>query len=259
MLRVIPNAERTDYVIKVAREFATGVEGYWRGVRWLISKPTMLLLLLVPFTLAILAFAGGIWLFWSMGNAWLTKLLMAWFVNWNDHWAWALAYTVVKALMWFSILLVCLVTSIVVAGVVSSPVYELISAKIERELLGEANHSVPLAQMPRLILGEIMKAVIVTIVPIGLMIIPGVNLFAGFIAAFLLGWDFYDYPLARRGWSLSKRWRFVRSEFWTVLGFGIWLVIPIAQILFVPMAVAGGTILNIEALQRRGLVAVKAA
>lgn len=246
-------------MIKVAKDFATGAEGYWRGVRWLIAKPTMLLLLLVPLAFAILSFAGGMWLFWSMGNGWLTKLLMAWFANWNDHWAWTLAYTVVKALMWFSILMVCLVTAIAVLGVVSSPVYELISAKIERELLGEAKHSVPLSQMPRLIMGEIAKAMIVTIVPISLIFIPGVNLFAGLIAAFLLGWDFYDYPLARRGWSLSKRWHFVRGEFWTVVGFGIWLVIPIIQILFVPMAVAGGTILNIEALQRRGLVAVKAA
>ena len=244
-------------MIKVAKDFATGVEGYWRGVRWLISKPAMLLLLLVPLAFAILAFAGGMWLFWEMGNAWLTKLLMAWFSNWSDHWAWGLAYTVVKALMWFSILLVCLVSALGVLGIVSAPVYELISAKIERELLGKSRHAVPLSQMPRLMMGEVVKALIITLIPIGLMLVPGVNLFAGLIAAFLLGWDFYDYPLARRGWSFSKRWRFVLSEFWTVVGFGIWLIIPVVQILFVPMAVAGGTILNIEALQLRGLVTTK--
>jgi uncharacterized protein involved in cysteine biosynthesis len=258
-LRLVPKAEQEKSVIKVAKDFATGVEGYWRGVRWLISKPAMLLLLLVPLALAILAFAGGIWLFWEMGNAWLTKLLMAWFSGWSDHWAWGLAYTIVKALMWFSILLVCLVTALGVLGIVSAPIYEVISAKIERELLGEGRHAVPLSQMPKLMMGEVMKALIITLVPIGLMLVPGVNLFAGLIAAFLLGWDFYDYPLARRGWSFKKRWRFVLSEFWTVVGFGDWLVIPVVQILFVPMAVAGGTILNIEALQRRGLVTIKTA
>lgn len=244
-------------MIKVAKDFATGVEGYLRGVRWLIARPSMLLLLLVPILLAILAFAGGMWLFWSLGNGWLTKLLMTWFSQWNDQWAWAILYTVVRALMWFSILLVCLVTSLVVLGIVSSPVYEVISARIERELLGESRVSVPWSQIPKLMMGEVAKAMIVTLVPIGLMIVPGVNLFAGLVAAFLLGWDFYDYPLARRGWSIGKRWQFVRGEFWTVLGFGIWLVIPIVQILFVPMAVAGGTILNIEALERRGLVTAK--
>lgn len=245
-------------MIKLARDFATGVEGYVRGVRWLMKRPAMLLLLLVPLVLAILAFAGGMWAFWTMGNEWMSKLLMVWFATWNDHWAWELAYVVVKALIWFSVLLVCLIGSIAIVGIFSAPVYEVISSKIESDLLGATKHVVPWSNIPRLMMGEVVKAMIVTVVPIAMILIPGVNLFAGLVAAFLLGWDFYDYPLARRGWSFSERWRFVRSEFWTVLGFGIWLVIPVVQILIVPMAVAGGTILNIEALQRRGLAAAKA-
>ncbi len=244
-------------MIKLGKDFATGVEGYLRGVRWLVKRPAILVLLLVPLLFGILAFAGGMWAFWSLGNGWLTKLLMTWFSSWNDHWAWELAYVIVKALMWFSVLMVCLVGAVAVMGIFSSPIYELISSKIETDLLGESKHVVPWSNLPRLLVGEAFKSMIVTIVPIILMLVPGVNLVAGLVAAFLLGWDFYDYPLARRGWSFSARWRFVRSEFWTVLGFGIWLVIPVVQILIVPMAIAGGTILNIEALQRRGLVATK--
>jgi uncharacterized protein involved in cysteine biosynthesis len=87
-----------------------------------------------------------------------------------------------------------------------------------------------------------------------MLLIPGVNLFAGLIAAFLIGWDFYDFPLARRGWSFKERFNFVTKEFWTVLGFGLWLAIPFVHILLVPLAAAGGTILNLEALARRGAV-----
>lgn len=237
-----------------ARDFATGLEGYWRGVKWLLARPSMLLALTIPWILAIAAFGAGMWAFWTMGSGWLTTVMMGWFASWNDHWAWELAYVLVKGLMWFSVLLMCLVTSAVVLGLAASPVYEFISLRIERDLLGEQHFKVSWRRIPRLLMGEVIKAAVVTLVPLCLLLIPGVNLFAGLCAAFLLGWDFYDYPLARRGWSLSERWRFVRSEFWTVLGFGIWLSIPVVQIVLVPMAVAGGTILNIEALKRRGHV-----
>lgn len=236
-----------------ATDFATGLQGFWRGVRWLFERPSMLMLLTIPWLFALAAFGIGIWAFWTMGDVWVTTLLMNWFSAWQDQWGWEAVYIILKGLIWFSVLLLCLIGSAVVVGVVASPVYEFISMRIEREILGEQQHKIPLGRLMRVLFGEFLKALLVLTLPILLLLIPGVNLFAGFVAAFLLGWDFYDYPLARRGWNFSERWHFVRSEFWTVLGFGVWLAIPGVQILLVPMAVAGGTILNIEALKRRGL------
>ncbi|MCX6125331.1 MAG: EI24 domain-containing protein [Proteobacteria bacterium] len=239
-------------MIGAASEFATGARGFWRGVQWLVGHPSMLLLLVVPWLFGLFAFAGGIYVAWTLGDSWVSSVLLSWFASWQDEWGLSVLYIVIKGLVWFSILLLSLVGAVVIAGVVASPVYEVISVRIERELLGEQYYRIPWARMPGLLFGEACKAMLVLSVPLMMLLIPGVNLVAGVAAAFLLGWDFYDYPLARRGWSLRDRWNFVRSEFWTVLGFGIWLAIPVVQMVLVPMAVAGGTILNVEALKRRG-------
>ncbi len=238
---------------KAASDFATGVVGFLRGIKWLMARPGVLALLLVPWTLGLAAFAGGLWAFWTFGESWVSTLVLGWFASWGESVFFEVAYFLVKALMWFSVLLLCLVLAAVAIGILSSPIYEYISQKIEAEILGPAKISTPWRRMPQLIIGEVGKAILVIFIPLIMILIPGVNILAGIVAAFMLGWDYYDYPLARRGWSFRERWTFVRNEFWTVMGFGFWLTIPVLQILFIPMAIAGGTILNLEALQRREL------
>ena len=244
---------------EVATEFAKGLAGYWLGVQWLFRRPSTLILLLIPWTLGVFAFAAGIYFAWTVGDSWVTATLMKLFSTWQESAFWEVLYAVCKGLLWFSILLLCLVSALVVAGIAASPVYEVISIRVEEDLLGKQSYTLPWSRLPKLLLGEALKGVLVVGVPLVMFVIPGLNLFAGLVAAFMLGWNFYDFPLARRGWGFRQRWSFVRSEFWAVLGFGIWLVIPVVQMLLVPMAVAGGTILNIEALKRRGLLSARPA
>ncbi|MCX6119562.1 MAG: EI24 domain-containing protein [Proteobacteria bacterium] len=232
-------------------QFWEGVRGYWRGVRWLIKHPGVFVLLSLPWMFAVLALGMGLRAFWVHGGPWLNQMLIGWFPGGNSEWHLMFLLLVIKVLAWFSAFIICLVVSSAVLGILSSPIYEFISVRVEQEILGRERVDIPWSRYPSLLFGEVVKAVIVTLVPLVMLVIPGVNLFAGLVAAFLLGWDFYDYPLARRGWSIRERWSFVRREFWTVLGFGFWLAIPLLQIILVPMAVAGGTILNVEALKRR--------
>ena len=140
---------------------------------------------------------------------------------------------------------------------VASPVNEYISVRVERDLVMDGPESVSWRRIPKVLAGEFLKAFVVIFLPLMLMFIPIVNIFAGFLSAFLIGWDFYDYPLARRGWGFKERFKFVVREFWTILGFGLWLMVPLVHLFLVPLAVAGGTILNVEALARRGLVTLK--
>ena len=218
----------------------------------------MLLLSLVPFVLGLVGFAGGVVVFLQYGNSWITSMLMTWFSSWQDNWLWMTLYWVVKGLMFASVFMLCVLSSIVLMAAVASPVNEYISVKVERDLIGdESQQAVAWRHWPRVLVGEFSKAFLVILVPILLLFIPGVNLMAGMVAAFLIGWDFYDYPLARRGWGFPQRFGFVVREFWSVLGFGLWLAIPFVHVFLVPLAVAGGTILNLEALAKRGLVTLK--
>jgi uncharacterized protein involved in cysteine biosynthesis len=156
-----------------------------------------------------------------------------------------------------SLFLLCIISAIAVMAAIASPVNEYISIRVERDLLGSEAEPLAWSKMPKVLAGEFLKAFIVIAVPAVLLFIPGVNLLAGLVAAFLIGWDFYDYPLARRGWGFKQRTKFVLGEFWTILGFGIWLAIPIVHVFLVPLAVAGGTILNIEALAKKNLVTMR--
>lgn len=232
-----------------------GLAGYLRGVRWMIGHPGLLMLSMLPFFMGIVGFAAGVTLFVQYGNSWLTSMLMSWFAGWQNDGLWLAFYWIVKSLMLASLFLLCVLGSLVLVASVASPVNEYISVQVEREILGQSGDaSFSWRQWPRVIFGEFLKALAVITLPLLMLLIPGLNLLAGFAAAFLIGWDFYDFPLARRGWSFQQRLSFVTKEFWTVLGFGLWLAIPFVHVFLVPLAVAGGTILNLEALAKRGLV-----
>jgi uncharacterized protein involved in cysteine biosynthesis len=239
----------------------TGMTGYLRGARWMMRHPMLLILSLLPMLIGLIGFVAVMMFFFQYGNAWvhskMTAMMMAWFSGWEDHWYWQMAYWLVRGLLLVSMLMLGAVSALVLASAIASPVNEFISIRVESDLTGVRVSDLPWRAVFKVLIGELGKAVIVMIVPILFLFIPGLNLLSGLVAAFLMGWDFYDYPLARRGWGFGRRLAFVVKEFWTVLGFGLWLAIPVVHVFLMPMAIAGGTILNIEALARRGLVGLK--
>jgi uncharacterized protein involved in cysteine biosynthesis len=227
----------------------------------MLRHPVMLSLSVIPFLFGLIGFVAAVSMLMSSGSAWidsrLTSMMMMWFSGWSDQWYWMVFYWIVKALMFASVLMLGAVIAIATTMALASPVNEYISVRVERDLLEGASGEVSWRDMPRVLFGELAKALVVILIPTLLLLIPGINIFAGVVAAFLLGWDFYDYPLARRGWGFGRRVAFVTGEFWTVLGFGLWLAIPVLHLFLLPLAVAGGTILNIEAMARKGLVTLK--
>jgi len=240
-------------VSDAVKQFASGLQGYWKGIRWLIKRPSTFALLAIPWCLGAFGLSMCVYLIWTYGDSFVTAVLGQWFsVDPENSFA-QLFYNVSKFCLWLSMFFLSVVFGVIIVSIAASPVYELISMRIEEDLLGRPSLEVPWSRVPKILIGEALKGFVVISVPLVMMIIPGVNLFVGVATAFLLGWSFYDFPLARRGWSFNQRWMFVRSEFWTVLGFGVWLAIPFVQMVLVPMAVAGGTILNVEALMRRGM------
>lgn len=70
-----------------------------------------------------------------------------------------------------------------------------------------------------------------------------------FTAAFLCV-DYLDWPAARRQWSVGRRLGHLRRYPLTTFGFGtgVWLflLVPFVNLLFMPAAVAGGTLLFLE-------------
>ncbi len=234
------------------RETTRGLTAYLKGVKWLKEHPGYIALLGIPIVLGFVFLVGGITVFSAFDQQVLTWILfeepqsamsVAWFV-----------YQACKMLLYIAMIVFTLAASLLLMNVIASPIYEHISLAVEREVLGTDTPGLGFRGTLGVMLVELKKVVFILFLSAILLLIPGLNVISTLVAAFLVGWDFFDYPLARRGWSFRQRLRLVASDFWAVMGFGLWLVIPFAQIVMLPLAVAGGTLLNLESLKREQLL-----
>jgi CysZ protein len=157
------------------------------------------------------------------------------------------------------ITLLGLILVLVLSSVVAAPFNDALSEAVEHILTG---HAAPPFSISRLVTDivrtirlELLKvAVYLAVVgPIFLasFLIVGLGQLislVGFVStAIYLGIDYIDWPAARRNWSVADRVAFTRRQLPAVAGFGmgVWvlLFIPLLNLLFMPAAVAGGTML----------------
>ncbi len=228
-----------------------GIRAYVRGVRWLRSHPQYFVVLLLPFVVAAVGLYWGWQLFVDYQEA-----LFAWMLPAKPESGWwqlALYYTG-QFFLYLAFTVLSLVGSMLIASVVASPIYEWVSVAVERDFTGGHAIELDIWESLKLVVEELKKALFIMTVSLVLLFVPVVNVFGTLITAFLVGWNFYDYPLARRGWSFRRRLWFVTRDFWAVMGLGLWLIIPLLQLFFIPLAIVGGTILNLESMQRQHLI-----
>jgi uncharacterized protein involved in cysteine biosynthesis len=76
------------------------------------------------------------------------------------------------------------------------------------------------------------------------------------VGGLVVAWDFFDYPFALRGLSVSARVEWMGRNFGAVFGFalaaGTFFLIPFIGLFVLPMGVAGATTLavRVEAAER---------
>jgi len=228
------------------RELFRGLKAFWEGVSWLRHHPAYMALLFIPWLLGFFFMMGTFTLFIRYDD-----VIMSWLLfQPGENWFWLAFYYVAWVFIYVTTVALVLVGGLLFANVLAAPIYDIVSVAIERELRQGQVEEVSLWASIRLIPEELKKVFAILSISLFLLLIPGVNLFALFVTAFLIGWDFYDYSLARRGWSFRQRWDFVRGDVWAVMGLGLWLTIPFIQLLLMPLAVAGGTMLSLDRLER---------
>jgi CysZ protein len=227
---------------------AHGFKAYLRGVGWLRRHPRYLVYLSVPIVIGLSFVVAAMSWFATYDQTLLTWILPAA----PEAWYWVVLYNIAKVLLYVAVFVLSLVSALLLMNVIASPIYEVVSVAVERDFTGGHVESLNFWDSFKTIVTELKKVFLILSISIVLLFIPGFNVISTLVAAFLVGWDFFDYPVARRGWKLRQRLSFVGGRFWQVLGFGVWLVIPFAQIVMMPLAVAGGTLLNLEALAESG-------
>lgn len=155
-----------------------------------------------------------------------------------------------------------LVLVVIFSSVVAAPFNDALSEAVEGLLTGGSAPPFSLKRMVadvvrtvRLELGKVLLyAAIVGPMFLASFFVPGlgqvVSLLGFALTAVFLGVDYVDWPAARRDWSVGDRVAFARRQLAAIAGFGtgVWvlLFIPVVNLLFMPAAVAGGTMLFVD-------------
>jgi len=252
-------------VVKSPIGFARGLSYVLRGMRFVyVQHPKLARYWVFPILITVLALGA---VFYGAGSYYDDLGGAVWSLfpeSWNDVTGWVGG--LLSALRWLIELIagvlitfLGLVLVLVLSSVVAAPFNDALSEAVERILTGESAPPFSLRRMVadigRTLRLELLK-VLVYLAVVGPMflasfIIPGVGQvlsLVGFVlTAVYLGIDYVDWPAARRNWSVSDRVAFTRRQLPAVAGFGtgVWLLlfVPLVNLLFMPAAVAGGTML----------------
>ena len=242
--------------VSAGSQFFLGVRLLGRGFATFARSPRLVLLGAIPAVVAFLIVSAALIMLWVFAGdiaGWVTPFAD----DWSSGWRQTLRALVVVALVVGS-LAVAVLTYTALTLLIGDPFYEVISERVEDRLGGtpggvelpwyrtfrrNAFDSIRLIALgvainvPLFFLGFIPIA--------GQTVVPVLNTI---ISGWLLAVELTGIPFNRRGLFLADRRRLLRANRPLALGFGIpaflLLLIPLAALVVVPAAVAGGTLLT---------------
>ncbi len=263
-------AGRVASAVAVAPLRAAG--GFWQGLRYpvrgarlvYLEHPGLVRIWIVPVLLTFGALLGAGW--FALGQhadlaeaLWREPSGEAWWVEplrWlHQGFEWIVLLVLLGA---------ALLLAVVLSSVFAAPFNDALSERVEGLVTGRPP---PPFSWSRL-LGDVLATVTLEAVkwtvyllvmgPLWLLSlwVPGVGqvlyaVFGFLFSAVYLAVDFVDYAAARAGWTLGARLGLLRRRPAAMLGFGtaLWvlLFVPLLNLFFMPAAVAGGTLLFLEA------------
>jgi CysZ protein len=237
-----------------------GLDAVCDGLTFIVTTPSVWGYALVPLAILGLLSCGltgvGLW-----GASWLTETLRGEEVStWGRIGGWVLT-----VLLGAVAILAAIVAAVMLAQPLSGPALERIVLARERALTGHATHgtsfllsflntfkAVTLALLTGGPILVLLFAISTFFPPAAVVTVPLKFL----VTAWMLAWDFIDYPLGLRGVGLDARLCWVGRNFlaFTLFGMG-WatlLLVPGVFLIVLPMGVAGAThlVLRAERLQQ---------
>jgi CysZ protein len=240
----------------VGSQFLLGVRLLGRGFATFARSPRLVLLGAIPAVIAFTVVLAGLitlWLFSDDIAGWVTPFADDWSSGWRD----ALRTLVIVALVVAS-LAIAVLTYTALALLIGDPFYEVISERVEQRLGGTPGGvELPWYRTFRRNLVDSIRLIVLGIaintplfflgfIPIaGQIVVPVLN---AIVSGWLLAVELTGIPFNRRGLFLADRRRLLRANRSMALGFGIpvylLLLIPLAALVVIPAAVAGGTLMT---------------
>ena len=235
----------------------TGMNGLLRGYR-LLARKGLRRYVAIPFIINIFVFLVLVWSAIEYFDSWVQSLLPA-----SEQW-WAV---LVRGLLWIVFVLFGLLavffTFTLIANLIGAPFNGLLAAKVERLVTGSdvaASSSGFLVGILPAIFGEIRKFgyFLAWAIPLlVLFLIPVVNLFAPVVWFIFMSWmlalEYLAYPMENGGLRFAQTRKLLHRRRGLSLGFGgavaVALLLPGINLLVMPAAVAGATLLWVERLR----------
>jgi CysZ protein len=176
---------------------------------------------------------------------------------------WQILYYIVIFVVAVLILGVFFVLFTLVATTLAAPFNDLISEKTEQIVTGRLSDApFSIVQTLKDVSRGLWHTVRILLMYIGLLVlclilllIPGLGavaypVAAALLGAFMLSFEYLSYPMDRRRLSFQQKMGFVRSRLSSTLGFGLGsfaaAAVPIVNLLIIPAAVVGGTLLFLD-------------
>jgi CysZ protein len=255
-VRVVDRQSAVTAGVSAGSEFFWGVRLLGRGFATFARSPRLLLLGAIPAVIAFLAVTAALialWVFAADIASWITPFAD----HWSSGWRSTLRDLVVVALVVGS-LAVAVLTYTAVTLLIGDPFYEVLSERVEQRLGGTPGGlELPWYRTIRRNLVDSIRLITLGIainiplfflgfIPVaGQIVVPILN---AIISGWLVTVELTGIPFNRRGMYLSERRRLLRARRSMALGFGIpvflLLLIPLAALVVVPAAVAGGTLMT---------------
>ncbi len=244
-------------------EFVRGLGYFFRGVAilrryrglaryWSVPIVVTALALLSSLVLAVRYHDDLLELVWRLpeGHDWLAELSRG-------------LYWLARGASFVLSLMGLLLLSILLSMLVAAPFNDALSEAIEERETGRASPPASLrrvlSDLLRTLRVELFKMSVFAAIMIPLSVISWLAPGVGHAALAVMGSlftivyfaiDYIDWPASRRGLGVRQRLSFFSRRPWLMLGFGVavWgcLFVPLLNLAFMPIAVAGGTRLFLD-------------
>jgi len=238
----------------IGRSFAVRfLRGFWcvpRAVGMIAASPRILLWSALPFLLCLALYVAFFSTAVLLADDVVGRIIQpgSW---WREALRWALMLAIPLA-----VLVVSVFTYALACFVIAAPLYEWLSASVERRLTGRVEEA---PTSVRLMLADVWRALAdavrifvmeMAVLLLGFVFVPVSSVLAALASGVLLALGYCDYPMGRRRMLFADRLRYAWRHRWEMLGLGLPLLfaltVPLVGVAFLPVGVVAGTILFVE-------------
>lgn len=234
------------------------------GRGWqLVREPGLRRFVLVPLLINVVVFAVLGWMLFGALFDWMSSWAI--FDRFGDFWLIEKLRQILQFVVGAILSIVLVYAFTLLANLIGAPFNSLLAERVEQHLTGKSPTTDPsmaflIKSIPKTLRSELSKLLYLIMWSIPLLIIgfiPIINIAAPFLVfafgAWMFALEYVDYPMGNHGKLFKDVKGNLQQRRPAALGFGfvvaVFSIIPLVNLVIMPIAVAGATALYVEQLK----------